>query len=160
MTTNNSIDNKEADAMLIRIATEDDLPGILKLYSQLESDNFQVLELNAAKAIFDKMRLYPDYRVYVAEADGVIVGTFALAIMDNLAHLGARSGLIEDVAVSPLLHGQGIGKQMMRFAIEVCREKSCYKISLSSNLKRIDAHKFYEGIGFKIHGYSFLMELE
>jgi len=146
--------------MLIRIATHEDLPEILSLYSQLETDDTQVLELEKAKAIFDKMKSYPDYHVYVAEADGVIIGTFALAIMDNLAHMGARSGLIEDVAVSPLLHGQGIGKQMMKFAIEICREKSCYKISLSSNLKRKNAHEFYEGIGFKIHGYSFQMELE
>lgn len=146
--------------MLIRVATEEDLSEVLKLYSQLETDNSQVLEINAAKAIFDKMKLYPDYNVYVAEADGVIAGTFALAIMDNMAHMGARSGLIEDVAVSPLLQGQGIGKQMMKFAVEICRGKSCYKVCLSSNMKRKNAHQFYESIGFKIHGYSFLMELE
>ena len=80
--------------------------------------------------------------------------------MDNLAHMGSKSGLIEDVVVSQALHGQGIGKQMIAFAIQTCKEKSCYKVCLSSNLKRKNAHKFYENIGFKIHGYSFLMELD
>ena len=145
--------------MIIRIATDEDLPGILELYSQPDLDNGQVLDVNEAKAIFDKMKQYPDYHVYVAEADGEIVGTFALAIMDNLAHMGSKSGLVEDVAVSPSLQGHGIGKQMMKFAVEICKEKSCYKICLSSNLKRKNAHKFYESIGFKVHGYSFLMEL-
>ena len=146
--------------MIIRIATDEDLPEILELYSQPELDDKQVLGISEAKAIFDKMGLYPDYHVYVAEADGKIVGTFALVIMDNLAHMGSKSGLVEHVAVSPSLQGQGIGKHMMRFAVETCKEKSCYKVCLSSNLKRQNAHKFYESIGFKIHGYSFLMELE
>ena len=74
--------------------------------------------------------------------------------------MGKKSGLIEDVAVSRELQGRGIGKQMMRFAIETCKKKSCYKVCLSSNLKRQNAHRFYEGLGFQIHGYSFLMELE
>jgi GNAT superfamily N-acetyltransferase len=146
--------------MIIRIAAENDLPGILELYAQPELDDEQILDINEAKAIFDKMKKYPDYHVYVAEIDGKIVGTFALAIMDNLAHMGSKSGLIEDVAVLESLQGQGIGKQMMNFAINICKEKSCYKVCLSSNLKRQNAHKFYESIGFKIHGYSFLMELQ
>ena len=85
--------------MIIRIATEEDLPGILQLYLQPDMD-VQVLEIEEAKAIFEKMRLYPDYHIYVAEMNGMIVGTFALAIMDNLAHMGSKSGLIEDVNVS------------------------------------------------------------
>jgi len=50
-------------------------------------------------------------------------------------------------------------QEMMQFAIATCREKSCYKVCLSSNLKRENAHQFYEGIGFRKHGYSFLTEL-
>ena len=145
--------------MLIRIAQEQDLSEVLALYSQVDMDNDQILTINEAKTIYNRMSLYPDYHIYVAEIDGKIVGTFALAIMDNLAHMGSKSGLIEDVVVSQLLRGQGIGKEMMNFAIGLCKEKSCYKVCLSSNLKRKDAHRFYENIGFKIHGYSFLMEM-
>jgi GNAT superfamily N-acetyltransferase len=145
--------------MIIRIAEEKDLPEILALYLQVEDDG-QILSIGEAKAIYNKMKKYPDYHIYVAEIDGKIVGTFALAIMDNLAHKGSKSGLIEDVVVAQPFQGRGIGKQMMSRAIEICREKSCYKACLSSNLKRHNAHKFYESIGFEIHGYSFLMELK
>lgn len=143
--------------MLIRTANENDLPDILELYSQI--DNEKSLSIDEAKTIFNKMGSYPDYQIYVVEIDGKIIGTFALAIMDNLAHMGSKSGLIEDVVVSEAFRGQRIGKQMMAHAVEICKKESCYKVCLSSNLKRCDAHKFYEGIGFKIHGYSFLMEL-
>ena len=145
--------------MLIRIAEEKDLPEILELYLQVEDDD-RILTIDEAKTIYNKMSSYPDYNIYVAESGGKIIGTFALAIMDNLAHMGAKSGLIEDVVVAKSFQGQGIGKQMMKRAIEICKEKSCYKACLSSNLKRHNAHKFYESIGFNIHGYSFTMELK
>ena len=147
-------------SMIIRAADEKDLPEILALYAQPDMGNGHVLKIEEAKTIFNRMSQYPDYDVYVAEINNKIVGTFALAIMDNLAHMGSKSGLIEDVVVSLKCQGQGIGKHMMKYAIELCRKKSCYKVSLSSNIKRENSHKFYEGIGFKKHGYSFLMELE
>ena len=44
---------------------------------------------------------------------------------------------------------------MMRFALDRCRAKGCYKLALSSNAKRERAHAFYESLGFERHGYSF-----
>ena len=148
------------DCIIIRIAEENDVPDILRLYAQPDMDNGKALELPDAKIIFNRMKSYPDYQVYVAEINGEIVGTYALAIMDNLAHMGSKSGLIEDVVVSQTYQRQGIGQQMMRCAVETCKEKSCYKVCLSSNLKRENAHRFYDSIGFKKHGYSYLMEFE
>lgn len=142
----------------IREASMDDLPDILDLYRQFDMDNGNTLELNKAAAIFKKMKSYPDYKIYVAEDENVIVGTFALAIMDNIAHLGSPSGLVEDVVVSAKMQGKGIGKKMMETAMDLCRSKGCYKLALSSNLKRVNAHRFYESIGFEKHGYSYLVE--
>jgi len=56
------------------------------------------------------------------------------------------------------MKGQGIGTAMMQFAMEECRKAGCYKLSLSSNLQREAAHRFYEGLGFKKHGFSFVVE--
>lgn len=130
----------------------------MDLYAQPDLDDGQVLPLHEAKKIFARMIAYPDYRVYVAEVDGKIVGTFALIIMDNLGHVGTPSGLIEDVAVSPSCQRQGIGKAMMQYAMERCRKAGCYKLTLSSHLKRTRAHEFYHSLGFTRHGYSFLIE--
>ena len=135
------------------------MPAVLGLYAQRELDDAAVLALDQAEVIFKRMQGYPDYRLYVAEADGQVVGTFALLVMDNLGHLGAPSGLVEDVAVDPAWQKRGVGKTMMRCAVERCREKGCYKLSLSSNLKRRHAHTFYQSLGFQRHGYSFCMDL-
>lgn len=143
----------------IREAEEKDLKGILTLYAQPEVDDGMVLSMAQAVEIFKKIKSYPNYKVFVAIINGSIVGSFELLIMDNLAHMGAPSGIIEDVVVSPEYHGRGIGTKMMHFAMEFCKSHGCYKITLSSNLKREKAHKFYESLGFKKHGYSFVVEL-
>jgi len=144
----------------IREATEADLPSVLELYAQPDIDNGDVLSLEEAKTVFGKFRMYPNYNLYVAESENKIVGTFELLIMDNLAHRGQPSGLVEDVVVDLQYQSQGIGRQMMAFAIEVCREHGCYKMALSSNLKRERAHQFYENMGFWKHGYSFLTGIQ
>lgn len=51
------------------------------------------------------------------------------------------------------------GGQMMHFAMERCRESGCYKAALLSNKKKLNAHRFYESLGFEKHGYSFSVDL-
>ncbi len=136
-------------------ARKEELKDVLELYSILENDPADRLSLPEAEQLFDRMHMYPNFTLYVALLDGRIAGAFALLIMDNLAHHGAPSGVVEDVAVHKDLQGQGIGRKMMEFAMRCCREAGCYKLALSSNLKRTDAHRFYENLGFEKHGYSF-----
>jgi GNAT superfamily N-acetyltransferase len=143
----------------IRAATEADLPSILALYVDVE-DGGPVLSIEEARPIFARTRNYPDYGIYVAVLDGSIVGTFELLIMDNLAHMGAPSGVLEDIVVHRDWRGKGVGKQMVQFAMDRCRERGCYKLALSSNLKREAAHRFYDRLGFQRHGYSFVVELD
>ena len=67
--------------------------------------------------------------------------------------------MVEDVAVDPERQGHGIGRAMMQHALDQCRLAACYKMTLSSNLKREGAHLFYDSLGFARHGYSFQIEL-
>jgi GNAT superfamily N-acetyltransferase len=144
--------------MQIRQADKEDLPKILEIYGHV-LDNEIVISKEIAEQIFEKMKSYLNYKVYVAEIDEKIIGTFALLIMENLAHQGTPSGVVEDVAVLNEYQGQGVGRKMMQMAIEKCKEAGCYKMALSSNLMRIEAHTFYENLGFEKHGYSFRIEI-
>jgi GNAT superfamily N-acetyltransferase len=148
-----------SDTLIIREARESDLQGVLRLYAQLGQDDGSVLDRNRAAKILRCMAVYPDYRLYVVTLDGDAVGTFTLLIMDNIAHMGAKSAILEDVVVSERLRGRGVGTMMMAHAGRLAREKGCYKLAFSSNKNRIDAHRFYEKLGFEHHGVSFLMEL-
>jgi GNAT superfamily N-acetyltransferase len=138
-----------------REACRQDLPGVLRVYAQPDLDDGKTLPLAEAERILDLMDCYPDYKVYVSVIGKNIVGTFTLLVMDNLAHLGAPSAIIEDVAVDPKWQKQGIGTIMMQYALKISADRGCYKAMLSSNLKRERAHAFYEALGFERHGYSY-----
>ena len=138
-----------------REASKGDLPAVLRLYAQPDVDDGEMLPLSEAEHLFERIARYPDYKIYVAFCEEQIVGTFALLVMDNLGHMGARSAVIEDVAVDPEWQGRGVGRLMMKHALQMCGKKGCYKAVLSSNLKRERAHAFYESLGFERHGYSY-----
>lgn len=148
-----------SSALEIRPATAVDLAAVLALYAQPEIDDGDILSPAEARAIFERFQAYPNYKLYVACADAQIVGTFSLLIVENLAHRGAPSGLVEDVVVAVAHQHRGIGRRMMRFALARCRERGCYKMALSANRRRASAHRFYESLGFVRHGYSFVADL-
>lgn len=145
--------------LCIRQASAADLSSVLALYAQPAMDNGEVLAIEEAEQIFAQFNQYPNYRLFVACDADRVVGTFALLIMHNLAHNGTPSAIVEDVVVSAAHQSQGIGRDMMRHAMELAREAGCYKLVLSSNQKRERAHAFYESLGFQRHGFSFLIEM-
>ena len=145
--------------VVIRPAGRKDLPEILGLYAQPQMDGQKILSNEAAERIFEKIQRYPAYDVFVAEVEEGVVGTFALLIMDKLAHMGAPSAIIEDVNVAPSWQGRGIGTKIMEFAMARAREEGCYKLVLSSARDRVDPHRFYRNLGFSQHGISFEVQL-
>ncbi len=144
--------------LIIRQATLDDVKDILHIYAEA-LDNGKVITVEKAQEIFLKQQQYPNYQVFIALYEQQTVGTFALLIMENMAHNGTPSAVVEDVGILPSMQGKGIGKLMMEFALKYSKEKGCYKMSLSSNFRREKAHQFYESLGFNKHGFSFLMDL-
>src|SRR5262245_44745482 len=132
----------------IREALEADLPDLLQAYSEAVIGPGEAFTLEEARTQFASLRQYPYYRIFIAELDGVFEGTYALLIMDNLAKLGARAGVVEDVAVLAAFRGRGVGRCMMQHAMRECHAAGCYKLTLSSNLQREGAHRFYDSLGF------------
>lgn len=147
-----------ADPVLLREATADDLPQVLALYAQPGLDDGKVLDLPRAREIHEQFARYPNYRLFVAcDAGGRVLGSYALLVMHNLAHMGTPSAIAEDVVVDQNHRGQGIGRQMMEHARSLAREAGAYKLALSSNQKRTRAHAFYDSLGFERHGISFVI---
>lgn len=142
----------------LRRATEADLPALIALYGQPSFNNGHTVTLDEARTIFARFAHYPDYAVYLAEADGAVVGTFALMVIDNIAHWGTPTALVENVVVAEDEQGGGIGRWMMQEAFRMAAAKGAYKVALSSNLRSEKAHRFYESLGFEKYGFSFRLE--
>lgn len=144
--------------LLIRQATEADLPAVLNLYAQPGLGDAQTLHIEQARAVLAEFARYPNYRLFVACEGSEVVGSYALLVMHNLAHCGTPSAIAEDVVVTQHRRSQGIGRQLMVHAVAEAARAGCYKLALSSNGKRHAAHAFYEGLGFERHGLSFVIQ--
>ncbi|CDI04877.1 putative glucosamine 6-phosphate N-acetyltransferase [Candidatus Nitrosotenuis uzonensis] len=104
-----------------------------------------------ADAILKKIASNPDHVIFVAEKDGMIVGSTTLIIEQKFIHNGGKVGHIEDVVVAKQMQGLGIGEKIIRSALMYAKSKGCYKTILDCDRK---VKPFYEKIGFKAHSYG------
>lgn len=141
-------------------AERSDIPALIALYTAAGLDTRGPHDEAVALAAWDRMHLAaPGVRVFIARRAGIAVGTFTFFVLPLLAHGGAPEAIVEDVAVHPEAQGQGIGRALMAHAMGLAREAGCYKLALSSNQRRVEAHAFYERLGFERHGFSFVVDL-
>ena len=91
----------------------------------------------------------PRMRSFVLELDGKVAATLTLYLLPNLSHGGRPFAMVENVVVDAVYRGQGLGKLLMAHAEELAKRHGCYKVTLTSNNNRADAHRFYESIGYQ-----------
>lgn len=142
-------------APAIRAAGRDDADVLLGLYAELDGWEDVRCTPDTIERFFQRLACYPDYHLYLMEVAGQALGTYALLILDNLGHGGLPLAIVESVVVARRARGRGLGRRMMLDARDRARAAGCYKLMLSSNLKRAEAHAFYDALGFERHGYSF-----
>lgn len=147
------------DPLQIREATEADLPALIDLYEASGIDAPADSDRRSAPAHFADI-LHAGGVVLLAERRREPVGTLTLFILPLLAHRGRPEALVEDVAVHPHAQGHGVGRALMHEAMRRAAARGCYKLALTSNLKRTDAHAFYDRLGFERHGVSFVVSLD
>lgn len=145
--------------LIIREATPDDVPALMSLYEDSGLDAPGDNDRAAAAMLWERVRSVGGV-VLAAEAGGRLLGTLTLFVWPLLAHGGRPGALVEDVAVHPAAQGQGVGRALMDEAMARARRAGCYKLALSSNAKRTEAHAFYERLGYGRHGVSFTIALE
>jgi GNAT superfamily N-acetyltransferase len=87
--------------------------------------------------------------VFVAERDGDVVGVCQVLIFQHFQHAGGWCCEIESMHVREDNRSQGVGGALIDAAEAFARERGCYRMQLTSNAVRTDAHRFYVA-----HGYS------
>jgi GNAT superfamily N-acetyltransferase len=147
-------------AVQIREATRADLQPLLALFEASGIDAPGSNDPERAAAQWDAIHRIADARVLVAEGDGRVLGTLTLFVLPLLAHGGAPEALVESVVVHPEAQGRGVGRAMMQHAMQIAAEHGCYKLALTSNVRREGAHAFYDRLGFERHGVSFVVALQ
>ncbi|RWD82732.1 GNAT family N-acetyltransferase [Mesorhizobium sp.] len=88
-----------------------------------------------------------------------VIGTLQISFLAGLSSRGAWRGQIEAVRIAANRRGERLGQRLLEWAIEKCRERGCRIAQLTTNKSRLDAHRFYERLGFKASHIGFKLEL-
>ena len=130
---------------IIRELKKDDLwNGFLTSLDSLRQASD--IDKEKAEEIFEKINSNSDHIIAVAELDGKIVGSTTLLIEQKFIHKGGLVGHIEDVVVDKNFQGQKIGEKIMKYLLEIAKNRGCYKTILDCT---DDVKPFYEKLGFK-----------
>ena len=106
-------------------------------------------DMTPYEAAFDAIAADPHNSLWVWDEGGRVVGCLQLTFLPGLSQKGAWRAQVEGVRVDSTLRGSGIGNKMMIEAMRMSRERGCGQMQLTSDKSRLDAHRFYEKLGFK-----------
>ena len=84
---------------------------------------------------------------------------FATIYLDLVSVRFGQRAWIEDLAVAPDRRSQGVGDALLSRAKTWARDCGAQRLGLESGADRLDAHRFYERIGFERTSEGFRLPL-
>lgn len=131
----------------VRLIRYDELDELLILYRQLHPEDpvekGECLKRTWSEICNDKNLFY-----LVIEEDGMIVSSCTLAIIKNLTRGLRPYGIIENVITHQDHRKKGFGTRVLHKAIEMAKERNCYKVMLMTGHKDEATLRFYANAGF------------
>ena len=164
------IDNPSSDSpdaqqarALFRRATAADLPCILALLADdaiaAQREGGATFDAQRYSTAFENIDKDANQLLAVIDIAGEVAGTLQLTFIPGLLRGGAWRGQIEAVRVSRSHRGEGLGRAFLLWAIEVCRDRGCLMVQLTTDRRREDAHRFYERLGFEGTHFGYKLTL-
>jgi GNAT superfamily N-acetyltransferase len=136
-----------------RLATRADLPSIVRMLADDDLGSQRERAENPLPesyySAFEQINNDPNHELIVAERNGEVLGTLHLMFLPSVSFQGGLRAQVESVRVEKSFQSQGIGSQMMKWAMERARQRGAHVVQLTSHKSRVDAHRFYERLGFK-----------
>jgi len=133
--------------LCIRPAGSTDFAGYRELLRHLITDDRPASE-ELQRHTFDAMLCHPGLTILLAVVDGAPVSTCTLAVIPNLTRGCNSYALIENVVTHRDWRGRGIGRRLMRTAVDTAFAEGCFKVMLMSGATNNVAHRFYDELGF------------
>jgi putative acetyltransferase len=123
-------------------------PGDEEPFRRLNEDwisRYFAIEPEDAAILADPHRhiLASGGQICVAESDGAVIGCCALVAMAPGEYELAK------MTVSEAARGNGVGRQLLEFAIAVARQMGARRLYLESNKRAAAAVHLYEELGFR-----------
>lgn len=137
----------------MRTALKSDLPAIIAM---LADDKLGRLREGSSSPpdqqyidAFDAIEQDANQMLVVADEQETVVGCLQLSLIPGLSRLGMWRGQIESVRIATTHRGEGIGRQMIEWAVEQSRQRGCGLVQLTTDKSRTRAVSFYHALGFE-----------
>ncbi|MCP4384692.1 MAG: GNAT family N-acetyltransferase [Hyphomicrobiales bacterium] len=95
-----------------------------------------------------------DMATFAATDGDRILGFIGATVRPGL-HADAPTGQIISLVVSETARGQGIGRRLVAEAETWMRAAGAYRVVVTSQNRRTEAHRFYVGLGYDTTGLRF-----
>ena len=145
--------------MEIRIATKEEIPGILELlrpvgqvHHAIRPDIFPSNTLKYDAGALEEMLDIPKRPIFVAMEEGLVAG-YCFCLLREYAHsrisVQRKELYIDDLCVDEQHRGQGIATALYRHVSRYAKEIGCQTISLNVWCGNDNAMAFYKKIGMQ-----------
>ena len=139
-----------------RLGDEREIEGLYRQLHEGEYTSPGVAKMRRALRAVVRNR---DHVLLVAVKDGHIVGTNHVLIFRHLARALRPAAIVENMIVDSRHRGAGVGDELMGTALKIAHRYGCYKLSLTSNRKRTNAHRFYARFGMRHTHFGYTIYL-
>jgi len=133
----------------VREIRADELDALLELYKHLHAKDDPLPPREQVRKVWEAMLVSPMMNCFVIEEDGRLASSCVLTVIPNLTRGARPYGLIENVVTHADYRRQGLGKAVLRHALEAAWREGCYKVMLLTGRKDPGVHRFYQGAGFE-----------
>jgi diamine N-acetyltransferase len=156
--------------MNIRKATVDDALTLSRLcrdvqdlHARNHADIFKMPDSDDfAATFFDEMLADPAVSIFIAEEDGDVTGYIVCKLVERPESpftFAARTLLIDQISVRPSVRGCGVGTALIHEAESLAKELHVQRIQLDSWGFNLNAHVFFERLGFEKYNFRFWRKL-
>jgi GNAT superfamily N-acetyltransferase len=94
----------------------------------------------------------------VAQSAGDVIGLIVAELVPYFPNGSRICGVTALVVLSPH-RGRGVGEKLLAAVTDFARRHHCAGIELTSSERRVDAHRFYERLGFSRTSFRFFQAL-
>lgn len=138
--------------MKIENMNENDIPAVTDLVSQLGYPSSEASVRERFKGICNSS----DYAMFVARSEtGRVIG-FIQVNVETMSIATDEKTEVAALVIDAKERSRGVGADLLRRAEEWSQSKGIQLMRLRSNLKRVDAHRFYERNGYRIDKTSYV----
>jgi len=138
-------------AVVVREATPADAPALAPLLGEL---GYPV----AGEALAPRMKRMlarDDQKILIAEGERGALGLLALHVFPVLAY-DRDLAMIMALVITEPARGLGVGRLLVDRAEAIAKSLGASRLMVTTHVRRADAHKFYERLGFEFTGRRYV----